>query len=201
VDGTIHLAIRGTGRPLVLLPPAPHTGDFFDAVLPYLNEFGLIAVDYPGYGGSASIQAPSIEAYADAIAPHLPKKAILIGFHTGNLVAAELSKRVSVRGIVMIDVPYFDLKTRKAYAKKLDRNPRSAAFQAAFAYDPAKGLADLPCTVTIIATQSSLLDLTRQAALETGWPLIERIDVCAPAFEKHPKIMADTIRSAITDWA
>lgn len=197
MDGSVNLRISGEGPALVLLPPAPHNGSFFDSLIGELAGYTVIAADYPGYGGSAPIENPSIEAYAEAIALHLPKGAWLVGFHTGNLVAAELAKRHSVEGIVMIDVPYFDANTRASYAAKMDRSARNAAFHAAFAYDPQAGLRDLPYPVRFIATQSSLLDLTRQAAADMNAALTERMDIGAPVFEAHAKEMAAEIGRAV----
>lgn len=235
-DGAqIHARIHGTGRPLVFLPPAPHTGAYFDALIPHLTVMQMIAVDYPGYGGSDRVETPSIEGYAAALAPYVPDATILVGFHTGNLVAAEIAKRIPVAGIVMIDVPWFDAKTREIYAAKLPgtRLPtpvrasfvksvdgrhesvsearafdlwvetlrscahQSDAFQAAFAYDPMDGLADLPCGVSMIATKSGLLAPTRAAAATINVSLSERMDVTAPVFEAHAKEMAEEIKKAV----
>ncbi|GLQ19582.1 alpha/beta fold hydrolase [Algimonas porphyrae] len=115
----IHARIHGTGQPCLFLPPAPHSGAYFEALIPHLHDLKMIAVDYPGYGGSDRQGEPAIEAYAAAIAPHVPNDAVLVGFHTGNLVAAEIARRSDVSGIVMIDIPWFDAQTRAAYARKL----------------------------------------------------------------------------------
>ena len=196
MDGSVHLDIQGEGIPLALLPPAPHTGQFFAPLLSHLDGFQTLLVDYPGYGGSSPIPRPSIEAYAAQVAPHLPDNCWLMGFHTGNLVAAEISKRASVAGIVMIDVPYFTLETRATYAAKMENSTRNAAFHAAFAYEPS-GLSGLTSPVHVIATQSSLLDNSRTAAAQMGVSLTERMDVTAPVFEAHAKEMASELRAAI----
>ena len=196
MDGSIHLDIYGEGTPLVLLPPAPHTGQFFAPMLPHLDGFQTLLVDYPGYGGSSPMPKPSIEAYAGQVAPHLPENCWLMGFHTGNLVAAEVSKHAKIAGIVMIDVPYFTPETRATYAAKMEKSARNVAFHAAFAYDPV-GLSDLACPVHVIATKSNLLDNSRVAAEQMRVSLTERMDVSAPVFEAHPKEMASEIRTAI----
>jgi len=115
----IHARITGEGAPLILLPPAPHTGAYFDTIAQYLTGFEIMSVDYPGYGGSDRIETPSIRGYAAALSPYVPENAILVGFHTGNLVAAEIARRLSVKTIIMIDVPFFDAETRQSYASKL----------------------------------------------------------------------------------
>ena len=196
MNGSIHLDIYGEGPPLALLPPAPHTGQFFAPLLSYLDGVQAILVDYPGYGESSPISKPSIEAYAEMIAPHLPDQCWLMGFHTGNLVAAEVSKRANVVGVVMIDVPYFTTETRKAYAAKMEQSARNAAFHAAFAYDPT-GLFELSCPVEVIATQSTLLDNSRKAAQQMNAPLTERMDLSAPVFDAHAKEMGAEILATI----
>ncbi|MEM7728885.1 MAG: hypothetical protein AAF311_06370 [Pseudomonadota bacterium] len=198
MDGSVRLVVTGRGEALVLLPPAPHDGSFYDPLLPHLGAMMAVQVDYPGYGGSAAIPSPSIPAYADALAPHLPRRPWLVGFHTGNLVAAELSRRIDVAGIVMIDVPFFDPATRRDYAAKFDDSPRNAAFHAAFAYDPDQ-LTGLPCSVRLIATASTLQEPTRRAAAAMGAPLTQRIDVTAPVFEAHGDDMAAEIENAVRD--
>ena len=196
---TLHMRRSGQGDPVVLLPPAPHSGAFFAAFQGELTGFESWAVDYPGYGHSTAVSGPSIEAYAAVIAPNVPRDAVLIGFHTGNLVAAEIVKRAEVAGVVMIDIPYFNAETRAAYAAKMERNARNAAFHAAFTYDPGLGLAGLDAPIRIIATQSSLLDLTRQAARDMSVPITERLDIHAPVFEQHKTTIAKEIRNAIAD--
>jgi pimeloyl-ACP methyl ester carboxylesterase len=194
---SVHLREDGSGTPLVLLPPAPHDGTFFDTLTPQLTGVRVLRPDYPDYGGSDAIDAPSIRAYAEALAPHIPDEAVLVGFHTGNLVAAELAKLSPPRGIVMIDIPYFDADTRAAYADKMERSARNAAFHAAFAYDPRAELRDLPCPVRVIATNGSLSELSAQAAAGMGAPLTERMDMSSPVFEAHAEEMAAEILRAV----
>ena len=161
-----------------------------------IDGFETVALTYPGYGDRPAIAQPSIEAYAAALIPDVPKGSVLVGFHTGNLVAAEIAKRTLITQIILIDIPYFDQETRETYAAKLSDEPKNDAFRAAFAYDPATGLSDLSCPLTIIATQSSLFEPTRAAARALGASLTERMDVTAPVFETHPKEMAAEITKA-----
>ena len=133
-DGAqLHVRRHGDGKPLVFLPPAPHTGAYFDALIPHMDGVEMIAVDYPGYGGSDRIGTPSIDGYAAAIATHLPDGAALVGFHTGNLVAAEVAKRAAVTKIIMIDIPWFDAGTRATYAAKLPGTRLPTPVRASFA--------------------------------------------------------------------
>lgn len=182
---------------IVFLPPAPHTGAFFDTVRSIIDGFETTALTYPGYGDNPSIAVPTISGYADALVQDLPDGVVLVGFHTGNLVGVEIAKRMSIAQIVMIDIPYFDQNTRDTYAAKLSDDPAKDAFRAAFAYDPFIGFLDIPCPISVIATQSGLLEPTRLAAKALGVSLTERMDVTAPVFETHAKEMAAEILSAI----
>lgn len=110
---------------VILLPPAPHSGVFFETAALRMSEtHDIYAVDYPGYGGSDPFDhTPSIDRYAQSLAPFLKSFApvSLVGFHTGNLVACALALRadVSVSDIIMVDVPFFDAATAKSYDAKL----------------------------------------------------------------------------------
>lgn len=133
-DGAqLHVRIHGDGRPLIFLPPAPHTGAYFDSLSPYLDGVRMMAFDYPGYGGSDRIMEPSIQAYAASIAPHVPDDAVLVGFHTGNLAAAEIARLTDVSGVIMIDIPWFDRQARDRYAAKLDETGLPTRIEASFA--------------------------------------------------------------------
>jgi len=108
-------------KPIFLLPPAPHSSTYFTKIAPLLaHDRRLIAVDYPGYGGSDYRDAYSIKHYAAALLPLLPseQKAILLGFHSGCFVGYELARQASARvsDLIMIDVPFFDDEKRKSYA-------------------------------------------------------------------------------------
>ena len=201
----LHIAKSGRGRSLALLPPAPHTGAFFDDFVPALDGMEALCVDYPGYGGSENIPAPSICGYAEAIAPHLPDGAALLGFHTGTLVAVEIARRMEAGAVILVDIPAFDACRRAELARtfreksQADPTRKDAAFQAAFAYDARETFPTLARPVDVIATQSSLLEPTRDAA---GWlpgaTLHERTDVTAPAFgdERLAALVMTLVKSA-----
>jgi len=117
-------------RPLVCLHPLPYSGLYFTTIMPMFNQHRqVIALDYPGYGGSDHLGAtPSIEGYAqvvfdlmDSISPEFD----CFGFHTGCLVAAELALSFAehVRGVVMLDVPHFSPEQRNALYPKLTKPP------------------------------------------------------------------------------
>jgi len=126
------------GTPLMCLPPAPHTGAYFETVMPLLAQKRQVkAVDYPGYGGSDRLEGePSIAAYARRLSSEFNGKTRLdlIGFHTGNLVALEIAllHPNAVQNIIMIDVPFFDAETRKTYRSKLPPTGLPSPVEASF---------------------------------------------------------------------
>lgn len=114
---------------LLCLHPAPYSGRYFDTVLPLLNDGRrVIAPDYPGYGNSYALsEAPSIADYANAIADawldECDEPVDLLGFHSGCLVAAELSllQPDRVARLLLIDVPCFDADSRESMRAKIAR--------------------------------------------------------------------------------
>lgn len=117
--GQIHLRRINAGSrdalPLVCLHPAPYSSLYFTTVMPLLGR-DVIAPDYPGYGGSSRLpEAPSIGDYASVMlecidALELDGKVDLFGFHSGCLVAAEMSIEAPDRfhRIALCDIPFFD---------------------------------------------------------------------------------------------
>ena len=85
---------RDAGQPTLLcLPPSPHTGAFYGSIMPLLNaDRRVVAIDYPGYGGSDRIEDVSIAGYATALFAMVDRfgPVDVLGFHTGNLVMAEI---------------------------------------------------------------------------------------------------------------
>lgn len=184
---------------ILFLPPAPHTGVFFDAIRAQLSEFETDAVTYPGYGDRPPLRIPSIEGYAESIQPILPNTQ-LVGFHTGCLVALDIARRQGDVGrITLVDIPYFDEATKAKHRSQLNaKNPEHAAFYAAFDYDLGSVLETCSLDVTVIATKSSLLEPTRKAAIKLKHAkLIERADISKPAFEQ-PK-MAELLAAVFVD--
>ena len=131
-DGQLHwrmAAPETADQPdLYCFHPAPFSGLAFTGVMPHLaTGRRVIAPDYPGYGGSDSIRASAtIEAYATSMARVIDdlsnnKTIDILGFHTGCLVAAELSliRPNGVRKAVLIDVPTFDDERRSEFLKSL----------------------------------------------------------------------------------
>lgn len=118
--GQIHLHIWGdlttADHVFVCLAPSPYSGKSYKTIAPHLAEkYPVIAVDYPGYGQSDPVDGqPSIRDFANVAAAVIQnfvptKKVILIGFHTGCLVAAETSLLGlnNVDRNILIDAPFF----------------------------------------------------------------------------------------------
>ncbi|MEM9532474.1 MAG: alpha/beta hydrolase [Pseudomonadota bacterium] len=130
--GQLHWHEAGSEGPerfsaLVCLHPSPYSGLAFARLAPELNAGRrVLAPDYPGYGGSDSCgYQPSIGEFADAMLEVVNDRCEgpvdLLGFHTGCLVAAEMSLLASehVRSLTLIDSPAFDAETRRAYLAKM----------------------------------------------------------------------------------
>jgi len=179
---------------ILFLPPAPHTGAFFDSIRTALSDLDTEAATYPGYGAVPATTA-SVKAYAASLLPQAAGTT-LVGFHTGCLIAIEMALQAPDIGpLILVDVPYFDEETKTNYAAGLEAdNPQHDAFRAAFAYDASGALARLSHEVTCVATESTLFAPTLKAAGEIkNSTLIERRDITKPAFESAA--MAELIRT------
>ncbi len=113
--------------PLLLLPPAPHSGLYFQTVTPFLSlDRDVIAIDYPGYGGSDGLAGePSIEAYVEALSPLLEicGQYDLVGFHTGALAAVEIGLQHGTKGkTILIDVPFLTPEHQYEMASAFDQS-------------------------------------------------------------------------------
>ena len=116
--GQLHVQLAGPddGEPVVLLHQTPRSVDEYRDVVPALARVGLrvVAVDTPGYGASSPVPEPSIEAWSSAIADGLARlavaDAVVVGHHTGGVVAVELAARAPglVRGLVLSSTPLVD---------------------------------------------------------------------------------------------
>lgn len=234
--------------PLLCLPPSPHSGLYFATVMPLLNEKRrVVAIDYPGFGGSDPLTGEaSIEVYAQSLKSMVETfgPVDVLGFHSGNLVALELGLICpdKVSKIIMVDVPFFNVETRKKYhgmivkpvpvpkttleldaefekqvTKRLtdltsqraydlwveilrSGTRKNSAFHAAFTYDCEAKFAELDKHVTVIASESGLLEPSRAAvkALKTA-RLIERLDITSAVFEVGAgRPIAEAILKALT---
>ena len=139
-DGSrLHWRESGEGSPLLLcLHPAPHSGLYFETVMPLIStNRRVVAPDYPGYGGSSPVaNEPTIADYArtmlallEELSPEGP--AAVLGFHTGCLVAAEMAVLAPslCERLVLIDIPYFTGDKQRdmlnVAARPLDLGPGS----------------------------------------------------------------------------
>jgi pimeloyl-ACP methyl ester carboxylesterase len=96
--GTLHCAIAGTGRPVLLLHQTPRSWDEYRDVLPLLaRHVQAIAVDTIGFGDSCKppLGQDSIEQWAQAAVGLLDALGIerfaVVGHHTGAVIATEMA--------------------------------------------------------------------------------------------------------------
>jgi pimeloyl-ACP methyl ester carboxylesterase len=101
--GQIHLADEGAGPPLVLLHHAGRSLDYYAPLYPLLTDrFRLIAIDFPGFGGSDPALAPlTIPRLAECVIEvadrlNLPQF-YLYGTNTGAAVAMALASAAPER--------------------------------------------------------------------------------------------------------
>lgn len=118
--GPLHYAESGSGQPIVLLHQAPRSIDEFAELLPVLGrDRRAIAMDLPGFGQSRPLPAPqTIEEMARGVldlldALSLPR-AVVLGHHTGAVVAAEVAIQAPERvtHLVLSSMPWVDAERR-----------------------------------------------------------------------------------------
>lgn len=246
-EGQIHYREMGEGSekaPLICLHPAPFSGLAFTNIMPHLSKGRrVIAPDFPGHGGSHAVSGQvEIADFAQAILALIAQvcegqRVDIFGFHTGNLVAAEMAivSSATIRRMVLCDVPGFapeqraqmlessgappgftpDLSslapswergiTRRIESQGMARSfeifveqlrhgeAMNTGFEACFRYAVEERFARVSGgDVTILASQSGLLEATRRAAtLIPGATLIERLDITRAVLdEAAPKTAA-----------
>jgi pimeloyl-ACP methyl ester carboxylesterase len=196
------------------LHPAPHSGAYFNQFLPLLNS-PAIAPDYPGYGDAPPPpEMPDIATYAEAmleiVANDCAETVALLGFHTGCLVAIEMAQQrpEAVSQVILIDIPYFNDAERAAkYAEAAQPSGEPGdishwAFHAAFTYDATDAFHRTSVPGAIIATESSLLEPTRQAALLlSGLEFSERRDITRRVFGESAQLTAAAVNQLLTAFA
>jgi pimeloyl-ACP methyl ester carboxylesterase len=97
--GPLSVARLGDGPVVVLLHQTPRSWDEYRDVMPALAAAGYtaLALDTPGFGESAPVPEPSIEAWANAADEALDAMAIdraaIVGHHTGGSIAVALTDR------------------------------------------------------------------------------------------------------------
>lgn len=130
-QGQTHVRLAGNpdaSRAVIMLHPLAFDGDYFSTLLTELDDSHCYVIpDYPGFGQSdPTASTPTIEGFADVM--HEVMLAIAsagnwttLGFHTGCLVAAELSCRDTslVAKNILIDVPFFSPEQAAAMVEKM----------------------------------------------------------------------------------
>jgi pimeloyl-ACP methyl ester carboxylesterase len=124
--GTIHCAIAGTGKPVLLVHQTPRSWDEYRDVLPLLGKrFQAIAMDTIGFGDSSKppLGRDSIEHWAEvamSLADALGiKKLSVVGHHTGAVIATEIAAAYPERieAAVLSASALVDEKFRARHAK------------------------------------------------------------------------------------
>ncbi|MFE4500485.1 alpha/beta fold hydrolase [Rhodococcus sp. NPDC056743] len=124
--GQVHYVEHGNGRPVILLHQSPRSWDEFREVLPLLgNEFRPIAMDTLGFGISARPADPwSVEMFAAGVIDLCDylglEQVILVGHHTGAVVAVEVAASAPSRigALVLSGMPFVDAERREAVARR-----------------------------------------------------------------------------------
>lgn len=118
--GRIHVAMAGSGFPVLLLHQTPRSWDEYRDVLPLLGrDFRAIAMDTLGFGDSdAPAGEPSIELWAEGAFALLDAleapRAALVGHHTGAAIAVEMAASMPARvsALVLSACPFVDAERR-----------------------------------------------------------------------------------------
>ncbi|MFN8532738.1 MAG: alpha/beta fold hydrolase [Dehalococcoidia bacterium] len=127
-DGQIHYLEEGSGDPVVLLHPSPHSSNFFYHTIPVLSpHLRVIAMDSMGYGDSDRPSPPYTEMiqYARSVTWLLDglgiEKAHIVGFLTGAEVATEVGAAFPdrVNKLVLSEVFNWNTDSRRAVHQKL----------------------------------------------------------------------------------
>lgn len=148
-QGQTHVRLAGnqdSATAVVLLHPLAFDGDYFTTLLRELDGSCCYVIpDYPGFGESNKLgSAPSIEGFADVVqevmqATSSSSEWAAIGFHTGCLVAAELSRRNEslIKKNILIDIPFFSPEQAAGMTAKMPRGewPPADSAQLADLYD------------------------------------------------------------------
>lgn len=124
--GQVHVVEEGNGRPVLLLHQTPRSWDEYRDVLPLIGkEARAIAMDTVGYGASVRLGVPqTVERFADAVEDVIDalglETPILVGHHTGGVIALEVAARRGdgVAGLVLSGTPYVDAERREIVSKE-----------------------------------------------------------------------------------
>ncbi len=107
----VHYRERGSGRPVVLLHQTASSSLMWERVMAaFPGGYRVLALDTPGFGDSdpLAVATPAIGDYAQRLAGALTELevsgAILVGHHTGAVIAGELAAAAPelVSGVVLL---------------------------------------------------------------------------------------------------
>jgi pimeloyl-ACP methyl ester carboxylesterase len=111
-SGELHYTEHGRGVPLLLLHANPGDSRDFEAIIPALAQHcRVLALDWPGYGASATPPACTpvnarffYDVFCQFLAALALPPAVIIGNSLGGNVAARLAieSRAKVRGLVLV---------------------------------------------------------------------------------------------------
>jgi len=132
--GTIHCAIAGTGKPVLLLHQTPRSWDEYRDVLPLLGKrFQAIAMDTIGFGDSSKppLGSDSIEHWAEVAMSLMDalgiQKLSVVGHHTGAVIATEIAAAYPdrIEKAVLSASAFTDAKFRERHSKpgRIDNVP------------------------------------------------------------------------------
>jgi len=135
--GTIHCAIAGTGRPVLLLHQTPRSWDEYRDVLPLLGRrFQAIAMDTIGYGDSSKppLGRDSIEHWAEVAMDLADALGVgrlsVVGHHTGAVIATEIAAAYPDRieaavlsASALVDQGFRDRHARPSRVDNVTRKP------------------------------------------------------------------------------
>jgi pimeloyl-ACP methyl ester carboxylesterase len=122
--GTIHLAMAGSGRPVLLLHQTPRSWDEFRDVLPLLGKhYKAIAMDTIGFGDSSKppLGNDSIKNWAKVVISVLDALGIyrvsVVGHRTGGIIATELAANYPdrIEAAVLFAMPLIDAAFRASH--------------------------------------------------------------------------------------
>ena len=115
----------GSGEPLILVHGVTHRREAWDTVLPYLEpEHDVIAVDLPGHGESADVEAdfdgsstPLVDAVEGLVRDLGLERPHIAGNSLGGLIALEMAARGSVASATALSPAGFWSPVGRAYAR------------------------------------------------------------------------------------
>jgi len=124
--GQVHVVEDGKGQPVLFLHQTPRSWDEYRDVLPIVGrEAHAVAMDTVGYGASPRLEeAQTVELFADGVEDVIDGlglvRPVLVGHHTGGVVALEVAARrpSSVAGLVLSGTPYVDEARRQAVSSR-----------------------------------------------------------------------------------